>query len=124
MPVIGIGGLFFRARDTQGLESWYREMLGVGDGCGQGGAEDGYWHPEPGPVEFNFQTLDCDYFEAEKQVMLNLRVRDMDGVIEQLNARGIEVETREEWDAQGLGRFARIHDPEGNPIELWEPAET
>ena len=53
--------------------------------------------------------------------MLNLRVRDLDGLLEQLNALGIEITTKDEWDTPETGRFARIHDPEGNPIELWEP---
>ena len=53
--------------------------------------------------------------------MINLRVTDMDDLLADLRAAGIEVETREEWDSGGIGRFARIHDPEGNPIELWEP---
>ena len=65
---------------------------------------------------------DSDYFPAEKQVMINLRVRDLDSLLEQLNAAGIEVITKAEWDATPeIGRFARVHDPEGNPIELWEP---
>jgi predicted enzyme related to lactoylglutathione lyase len=46
----------------------------------------------------------------------------MDGLLTSLRAAGIDVITREEWDAGGIGRFARIHDPEGNAIELWEPA--
>jgi predicted enzyme related to lactoylglutathione lyase len=54
-------------------------------------------------------------------VMINLRVLDIDSLLEQLNASGIDVITRPEWDNGGIGRFARIHDPEGNPIELWEP---
>ena len=64
---------------------------------------------------------DSDYFPAEKQVMINLRVRDLDSLLERLNAAGIDIITKEEWDNMGLGRFARIRDPEGNPIELWEP---
>jgi predicted enzyme related to lactoylglutathione lyase len=57
--------------------------------------------------------------------MLNFRVRDLDSLLEQLNARGIEITTKDEWDTPETGRFARIHDPEGNPIELWEaPART
>jgi predicted enzyme related to lactoylglutathione lyase len=63
-----------------------------------------------------------DYFAADKQTMINLRVSDMDGLLTSLRAAGIDVITREEWDAGGIGRFARIHDPEGNAIELWEPA--
>lgn len=53
--------------------------------------------------------------------MLNLRVQGLDELLTNLQAAGVEVETRPEWDDPLTGRFARIHDLEGNPIELWEP---
>ena len=62
-----------------------------------------------------------DYFAADKQWMINFRVDDLVGLMAQLAAAGIAVETRAEWDTPETGRFARIHDPEGNAIELWEP---
>lgn len=43
-------------------------------------------------------------------------------MITALRAAAIAVETRAEWDGVGAKRFARLHDPEGNDIELWEPA--
>jgi predicted enzyme related to lactoylglutathione lyase len=52
--------------------------------------------------------------------MLNLRVRDLDAMVVQLRAAGVAInspETQEE-----VGRFAWLVDPEGNRIELWEPA--
>ena len=55
--------------------------------------------------------------------MLNLRVGDLAGLIGQLKNDGFPVETRDEWNDPDIGSFARIHDPEGNPIELWEPGE-
>ena len=65
---------------------------------------------------------DSDYFAADHRWMLNLRVDDLAGLIGQLRAAGIAVETRADWDGDGsYGTFARIHDPEGNQIELWEP---
>ncbi|MCW5738489.1 MAG: hypothetical protein KIS73_30485 [Enhydrobacter sp.] len=64
---------------------------------------------------------DTDYFAPDRQWMLNLRVDDLDGLLAQLRAAGIEAITKPEWDSPGVGRFARIHDPEGNPIELWQP---
>ena len=73
-----------------------------------------------GPVVFAPFKADSDYFAADKAFMLNLRVTDLDGMLEQLNAAGIGIETRDEWDSPETGRFARIHDPEGNAIELWE----
>ena len=63
-----------------------------------------------------------DYFPPDKQWMINLRVDDLDAMMAQLKAAGIAIETRVEWDTPETGRFARIHDPEGNQIELWEPA--
>jgi predicted enzyme related to lactoylglutathione lyase len=54
--------------------------------------------------------------------MLNLRVSSLDALLARLHAAGIAVATDLAWDSAEAGRFARIHDPEGNPIELWEPA--
>lgn len=124
MPVLAIGGLFFRARDPDALNAWYREHLGVGAGCAAdetGPPDEWSWRTQGGPVVFAPFKQITDYFPADKQFMLNLRVSDLDGLLEQLNAAGVAIQTREEWDSPETGRFARIHDPEGTPIELWEP---
>ncbi|MCH4891914.1 VOC family protein [Sphingomonas sp. SFZ2018-12] len=125
MGVLGIGGLFFRARDPDALNSWYREHLNIGAGCNADGSagDDWAWQTEGGPVVFAPFKADTDYFAPDKAFMINLRVRDIDSLLEQLHAAGIAVETREEWDHPDTGRFARIHDPEGNAIELWEPPQ-
>ena len=125
MPVIGMGGFFFRAKDPAGLKAWYRDHLGVGGGCGtdeQGQSNEWVWFHQGGPMVFEPFKADTDYYPADKQVMINLRVSDLDGLLEQLRGAGIDVITKPEWDSPELGRFARIHDPEGNPIELWEQA--
>ena len=115
--VIGIGGLFFRARDTKALAQWYAQHLGIGDG------PYGLWSQEAGQTVFAPFAQDTDYFGRDSQQwMLNLRVSNMDAMLAQLAAAGIVAETRAEWDSPEAGRFARIHDPEGNPVELWEPA--
>ncbi|WP_066481941.1 MULTISPECIES: VOC family protein [unclassified Sphingomonas] len=125
MGVLGIGGLFFRARDPDALNGWYREHLNIGAGCNADGSagDDWAWQTEAGPVVFAPFKADTDYFAPDKAFMINLRVRDIDSLLEQLHAAGIAVETREEWDHPDTGRFARIHDPEGNAIELWEPPQ-
>jgi len=117
MAVTGIGGFFFRADDPTALADWYLKHLGVGAPPGVY-----IWDQQAGPTVFAPFKADSDYFAADKRWMLNLRVDDLDGLIASLTAAGIEVLTRAEWDAPEVGRFARIHDPEGNPIELWEPA--
>lgn len=123
MAVLGIGGLFFRARDPEALGDWYREHLNVGPGCvapAGGDADDMCWMAEGGPIVFAPFPAESDYFARDRQFMLNLRVTDLQKMIEQLRDSGVEVETRDEWNDPNVGRFARIHDPEGNPIELWE----
>ena len=125
MPVIGMGGYFFRAKDPERLKAWYREHLGVGGGCGtdeSGQSNEYVWFTQGGPMVFEPFKQTTDYFPADKQGMVNLRVRDLDGLLEQLRGAGIDVITKAEWDMPEVGRFARIHDPEGNPIELWEQA--
>ncbi len=127
MGVTGIGGFFFRTRDPSGLAAWYKAHLGVGAGCdGTGGvaeADEYTWTTAGGPTVFAPFKADSDYFAADKPFMLNLRVTGIDDLIAGLTGAGIAVETRAEWDDGGMGRFARLHDPEGTPIELWQPAD-
>ncbi|MEM8987348.1 MAG: VOC family protein [Pseudomonadota bacterium] len=115
--VTGIGGVFFRAKDPAALQAWYKKHLDVG------GPPHGLWFPGAGPSVFAPFKADTDYFgRADQQWMINLRVSDLDALMKKLSDAGITVETRpDEWDVEGVGRFARVHDPEGNPIELWEP---
>jgi predicted enzyme related to lactoylglutathione lyase len=123
MPVTGMGGYFFRANDPEGLKAWYRDKLGVGGGCGAdpatGESSAWVWHYQAGPMVFEPFKADTDYFAADKQAMINLRVRDLDGLLASLRAAGVAIDREEAME--GVGRFARIHDPEANPIELWEP---
>lgn len=120
--VLGIGGLFFRARDPDALSAWYREELGVGAGCSSSDdpPNEWFWNAQGGATVFAPFKHDTDYFAADKAFMLNLRVAGLDALVARLEARGIPAERRAEWDDPSVGRFARIHDPEGNVIELWE----
>lgn len=109
---VGIGGVFFRARDTKALGQWYKTHLGITD----------FWSQEAGFTVFAPFEQASNYFPADRQWMINFRVDDLDGMVAQLKAAGIVVETRpDEWDTPETGRFARIADPEGNQVELWQP---
>lgn len=124
MAVTGIGGLFFRSRDPAALTAWYKQWLGIGAGCTTDPAvpiDQWSWQTSAGPVVFAPFNADTDYFPAEKAFMLNLRVSDLDAVLKPFRDAGAEVITKPEWDDPSVGRFARVHDPEGNPIELWQP---
>lgn len=115
MAVTGIGGFFFRAKDPAALSAWYADHLGVGAG------EYGAWDTQAGTSVFSPFPANTDYFAADRQWMLNLRVTGLDELCAALRDAGIDVTHRSDMD--GVGRFARIHDPEGNPIELWEPVD-
>ena len=123
MPVVGMGGYFFRAKDPAGLKAWYKDHLGVGGGMGSdpatGQSNEWVWYQQGGPTVFEPFKADSDYFAADKQAMINLRVRDLDALLARLRETGIAI--TQEQEMEGVGRFARVHDPEDNPIELWEP---
>jgi glyoxylase I family protein len=117
--VNGIGGLFFRAKDPKGLGKWYRDHLGVAPVPSNG--DEQAWQQEAGPTAFAAFPEKTDYFGKDGKVwMVNFRVRNLDAMAAQLRAANITVEI--DQHTYPNGRFARLHDPEGNPIELWEPA--
>jgi predicted enzyme related to lactoylglutathione lyase len=119
--VVGIGGVFIRARDPAALARWYTDRLGI-ETMVIGEHED-VWRPEGGPTVFSPFPDDTDYFgRPDQQVMLNFRVRDLDAMLAQLRAAGADVVERSE-EVPGIGRFGWGHDPEQNRFELWEPAK-
>jgi predicted enzyme related to lactoylglutathione lyase len=116
--VTGIGGVFFRARDPAVLSAWYERELGIAK------VPEDYssspWQQQAGPTVFAPFPEDTTYFGSSTQMwMINLRVQQLDELVARLREHGIDVQI----DSQTYpnGRFARLHDPEGNPIELWEP---
>jgi glyoxylase I family protein len=117
--VAGIGGLFFRAQDPKALGQWYLDHLGIAlTPTSEGGT---VWQQEAGPTAFTPFPQTSKYFgDPQKVWMVNFRVHDLAKMVAQLRAAGIEVKDPESYP--GLGSFTRLHDPEGNPIELWQPA--
>ena len=116
--VAGIGGLFFRAHDPKALGKWYEQHLGVSLTPTSEGGE--AWQQEAGPTAFTPFPETTKYFgDPNKAWMVNFRVHDMAKMVAQLRAAGIEVKDPEAYP--GIGSFTRLHDPEGNPIELWQP---
>lgn len=123
--VTGIGGIFVRSEDPRKLADWYRQWLGIP--VNDNGYCDFEWRSatDPGRVGRTVWSLfpdDTEYFgDGHSPFMVNYRVDDLDGLLERLRETGADVDDRlEEYD---YGRFAWLTDPEGNRIELWEPAE-
>lgn len=118
--VTGIGGIFFRANDPTATGRWYKDNLGVE--LAPSDYNQKPWFQEAGPTVFAAFPTDTGHFGNQNQSwMINFRVRDLDAMVAQLRSSGIEVAVDPEIHPNG--RFARLKDPEGNPIELWEPKE-
>lgn len=116
--VAGIGGFFFRSRDPKALAKWYEQYLGITLTPTDYGKSP--WQQGAGPTVFQPFPSQTDYFGSpDKQWMINFRVADLDAMVRQLKASNIEVKV--DPTTYPNGRFARLHDPEGNAIELWEP---
>jgi len=117
--VSGIGGLFFRSHNPRELADWYQQNLGV-DPVPTDYKQHG-WEQAAGPTAFAPFPNNSGYFGNPQQAwMINFRVRNLDAMVAQLRASDIAVKV--DTESYPNGRFARLHDPEGNPIELWEPA--
>ena len=116
--VTGIGGVFFRAADPDALRKWYEQHLGVARTPTD--YDQRPWWQAAGPTIYEPFPTDTPYFDRPTQGwMINFRVADLDAMVAQLRAGGIEVTVDPESSPNG--RLARLHDPEGNPVELWEP---
>lgn len=114
---LGIGGFFFRAQDPKKLGAWYEETFGIKMPVDYNTPP---WQTEAGTTVLAPFEKDTTYFGDQKhQWMINFRVRDLDAMAAQLRAKGIAVEIDPETYPNG--RFAKLNDPEGNPIQLWQP---
>ena len=117
--ITAIGGVFFHSPEPKALAAWYRDTLGMrtedwgGAMIGAEGNGPGYgiWAP------FNKET--GRFKPSSREFMINLAVDDLDGFLASLEAKGVEVNDRQQLD--GMGKFAWILDPDGTKIELWEP---
>ncbi len=118
--VLGLGGIFFRARDPKALGEWYRERLGVPVAHPHGASFQPDEMPDGGLTVWAPFEHDTSYFEpADRQFMFNLVVDDLEEALDQVREGGAElVGEIEEYD---YGRFGWFLDPEGNKVELWEP---
>ena len=122
--VTGIGGIFFKCEDVEGIKSWYQKHLGL--------VIDQYGSPfefrnADKPEEKNYLQWspfpkDTDYFKpSKKEFMINYRVADLEALVKELKDSGVTI--LDEIESFDYGKFVHILDLEGNKIELWEPVD-
>ena len=118
--VVGIGGVFFKAKDPVGLRAWYQRHLGI-DVQDWGGAAFPWNRPEGVTIwSISQDTSDC-FAPSQAGFMVNYVVEDLGAVLEALRSEGCAVD--EKVDESEFGKFGWVMDPEGNRIELWEPPQ-
>lgn len=115
--VVGVGGAFVRSRDPKALYAWYEKHLHLQqeNGC--------FMFPAAAQRAYTvvaFFSRENDYWPASQPAMLNLQVDNLDALLAELRAAGVEVDPKQ--DSYDFGKFGWIVDPEGNRVELWEPA--
>ena len=118
---MGIGGIFFRAKDPKSLSEWYSRHLGlkIFDNVALFGWKSPVKARLRGQTVWALFPKDSDYFPKEVQFMVNYRVKDLKKVISALKKEGAKVIAKTE--SSQYGKFGWVFDPEGNRIELWEP---
>lgn len=122
--IIGIGGIFFKAKSEENLKAWYQNNPGLV--LNPYGATFEMRHsknPEKAKyIHWNIFPNDSEYFKpSDKEFMINYRVQEIEGLVQKLKNSGVTV--IDKIVTFPYGKFVHILDPEGNIIELWEPKE-
>lgn len=121
--VTGIGGVFFKCKDPEAVKKWYNENLGIPTTPYGATFE---WRQEEdsskkGTTAWNPFKDTTKYFEpSAKEFMINYRVENLEELVKELKENGVTIV--DELETYDYGKFIHIMDPEGNKIELWEPA--
>lgn len=120
--VTGIGGIFFKCKDTKKVREWYQQHLGLN--TNSYGAVFEWWQgadsTRKGFTQWSpFKETTKYFLPSEKDFMINYRVDDLEALVKELTKEGVTItDTIETAD---YGKFVHIMDIEGNKIELWEP---
>ncbi|MEM7393835.1 MAG: VOC family protein [Verrucomicrobiota bacterium] len=121
--VTGIGGVFFKSRGSSSeLSAWYSKHLGMP--LEDFGGAILKWPDDKaddlGLTVWNLADKDSQWFSpSDSSFMINYRVDNLEEMLAQLSADGVEVVGGPE--SHENGKFAWIMDPDGNKVELWEP---
>jgi predicted enzyme related to lactoylglutathione lyase len=124
--ITGIGGVFFKSTsDPKALAAWYQKNLGMSlepwGGAVLRWPEDK--GPDKGVTAWHLAKHDSQWFApSNASFMINYRVDNLDEMLAQLRAGGVEIVKGPDSDENG--KFAWVMDPDGNKVELWEPTKS
>ena len=120
--VTGIGGVFFKSENPDGIKDWYKKNLGLN--TDQWGTTfewfEGSDATKKGATQWSPFADDTKYFEpSTKEFMINYRVVHLEKLVGEMKANGVTI--LDDIETFDYGKFVHILDGEGNKIELWEP---
>ena len=119
--VVGVGGIFFKARHPEALRAWYRTHLGID--VQEWGGTTFPWNRADGMTVWSISPEASETFgPSRSSFMVNYVVEDLHAVLAALRSEGCEVDAK--VDESDFGKFGWVMDPEGNRIELWQPPES
>ena len=119
--VTGIGGVFFKSKDSKKITEWYHKHLGLDtnpygatfewfEGADQTKNAQTQWTPFP-------ETT--NYFEpSQQEYMINYRVENLEVLVEELKKEGVVI--IDKIETYDYGKFVHILDGEGHKVQLWE----
>lgn len=119
---LGVGGIFFKAKDPKALLKWYQTWLGLSADSADYVCFAPASMPENSMTVFTPFKQDTDYFAPSGQsFMFNLVVDDLDQILQQVVNGGGQLVG--EIQRESYGSFGWFLDPEGNKVELWQAAD-
>lgn len=122
--VTGIGGIFFKCKDPNKINEWYKKHLGFDTtqyGTNFEWRQDGDTSKK-GSTQWSPFAETTKYFEpSTKDFMINYRVENLEALVAQLKDEGVTI--LDNIEDSEYGKFVHIIDLEGNKVELWEPKD-
>ena len=124
----GIGGAFLFSNDAKRLAAWYRECLGIVPTGEDSECNSIYrtfeYRDAKNPeithsITWAIMPTEDDLNGKPRTGQINYRVSNLAETLALLESKGVPIEKTAEYE---FGKFAWVNDPDGNKIELWEPA--
>jgi predicted enzyme related to lactoylglutathione lyase len=122
--VTGIGGVFFKCKDSKKTIEWYSRHLGLDTNPYGASFEwyEGSDNTKKAQTQWTPFAETTKYFEPSgKDFMINYRVEDLENLVVELKKEGVKV--LDTIETYYYGKFVHILDNEGNKIQLWEPID-
>ena len=123
--ITGIGGIFFFSEDPEKTRKWYADHLGMEvNEWGSTFPSRNMNHPqEINYLQWSPFKKGSKYFApSKKEFMINYRVQNLEGFLENLKAKGVRI--LDDIETFEYGKFVHVLDEEDNKIELWEPIDS